>query len=370
MSSIQGRLCATIGLFTISCSLAAAQTLTFSLEAVAVNGVKLPNGPTAKVSVAPGSTILFEIYVRDWSKEGELNRAYQAALDVDGYKSGLAGDITPVDYANTTGKQEENREHCFVDVDRPDFVYKGKEHMALADTRSPGYRWLGMLLHEGDADTCKQTGKKFYCGSVRMKVSDDARGTFRPRLLPGQENTTVRDPLSMAVLPVDTEDASVEVLVSDGAILSSDPPRGAIDARTLPAEHGGWDRIALTVAGDTSKVSAADFSVQDGGSHPPQIVEAISDGSVVRLRFNRPIAVGRWTTIVHQKSATQTRLGYLPGDFNSDGTLDATDLFGLLGQSPHQFDANDDGRVDLADALSVLDLLTKPGAYREPQLPR
>lgn len=378
MSKFQGRLCKTIGLFALlSCPLAVAQNPTFSLEATAVNGVKLPNGPSSKISVTPGSTIMFEVYVRDWSPAGEKNRAYQAQLDVDGYTSGLAGSIRPVDFAVTTEKQDENRENCYVDKAHPDFVFKGKDYMALADTRSLGYRWLGMLLHDTDAEVCKQNGKKFYCGSVRMKVSDDARGTFRPRLLPGQANTTLRDQMSLAILPVDTEDATVDIITGKLAIVSSDPPQGAIDARTSTTGRGGWDQIAITFTGDTSTLSGDDFSVQDGSSHPPRIVEAISEGSVIRLRLNHPIATGRWTTVVHRESATETKIGCLPGDANNDGTLDVADLFDLLVRPINDsepaslhFDVNADGRTDLADALSVLDVLSKPGAYRSENLNR
>ncbi len=376
MHSFSSRLGATFGLFALSCTLAAAQNPTFSLEAVAVNGVKLPDGPTAKVVVSPGATIFYEVYVRDWSPAGERNRAYQVQMDVDGYTSGLTGSIKPVDFAKTTEKKEENRANCFIDVTHPRFVFKGKDNFVIADTRSSGYRWMGLLTHEGDAIVSDQKGKKYYCGTIRMKVSDDAEGTFRPRLLPGQGNTTLRDPMSLAILPVDIEDAIVDVVVGRLAIVSSDPPRRAIDARTSPqGRSASWDQVSLTFNGDTASLSGADFTVIDGSPNPPRIVAVTSEGSVIRLKLNRGIAPGRWTTILHRQSATETRIGCLPGDANHDGEVNTADLLGLLESlaagmeaSPQQFDVTGDGRADLTDALHLLNVLTKPGAFRSDHL--
>ena len=376
MPSFRTCLGATFGLFALSCTVAVAQNPTFSLEAVAVNGVKLSDGPTAKVTVSPGATILYEVYVRDWSPAGEKNRAYQIQLDVDGYTSGLTGSIKPVDFTNTTEKQEENRANCFIDITHPNFVFKGKNNFVIADTRSFGYRWMGLLTHEGDAIVSAQNGEKFYCGTIRMKVSDDAQGTFRPRLLPGQGNTTLRDPMSLAILPVDIEDAIVEIVLGKLAIVASDPPRGAIDGRTSwPGRSGSWDHVTLTFSGDTGSLSSSDFTVTDGGPNPPRIVVVTSDGSVIRLKLNRGIAPGRWTTIVHRHSATQTRIGSLPGDANHDGKVNTTDLLDLLESSvagietsPQPFDVTGDGRADLTDALQVLTVLTRPGAFRSDHL--
>ena len=383
MSNFTSRPGATFGLFALSCTLAAAQNPTFSLEAVAVNGVKIPGGPVAKVSVAPGATVTFELYVRDWSPAGEPFRAYQAQLDVDGYTNGLAGAVKPLDFANTTEKKEENRANCFIDITHPKFVFKGKDNFAIADTRSFGYRWMSLLTHESDAIVSDQKGEKFYCGTVRMKVSDDARGTFRPRLLPGEGNTTLRDPMSLAILPVDIEDALVEVLTGKLAMVSSDPPRGAIDARTsAQGRSGGWDQVALTFNGDTASLSGSDFTVTDGSPNPPRIVAVTSEGSVIRLKLDRGIAPGRWTTILHRDSATETRIGCLPGDANHDGEVNTADLFDLLESSvgkptvspadieasPQRFDVTGDGRADLTDALHVLDVLARPGAFRSDRL--
>lgn len=376
MSSFRSRPRATFGLFALSCTLAAAQNPTFSLEAIAVNGVKLLDGPSAKVAVLPGATILYEVYVRDWSPAGEKNRAYQVQLDVDGYTSGLTGSIKPVDFAITTEKKDENRVNCFIDVTHPKFVYKGRDNFVIADTRSFGYRWMGLVTHEGDAILSPQKGEKFYCGTVRMKVSDDAQGTFRPRLLPGQGNTTLRDPMSLAILPVDIEDAIVEVLAGKLAIVASDPPRGAIDARmSSQGRSGSWDQVALTFSGDTATLSGSDFAVTDGSSNPPRIVAVTSEGSMIRLKLNRGIAPGRWTTILHRDSATETRIGWLPGDANHDGEVNTTDLLDLLESSvagmeasPQPYDVTGDGRADLTDALHVLTVLTRPGAFHSDRL--
>ncbi len=74
----------------------------FSIEAFEVNSVALKNGPTAKITVAPGDVITAKILVRNWSPQGQKLRAYQAKLDPAGYKSGTAGTVLPVGYSPGT----------------------------------------------------------------------------------------------------------------------------------------------------------------------------------------------------------------------------------------------------------------------------
>lgn len=372
MSCARRSICLATGIITVWSAFAPAQNPihnpTFSLEATEINGVPLAGGPSMRLSAAPGDTILFKLFLRDWSPDGEKLRAYQAQVDRDGYTSGLAGQIKPLDYEATTGKQDENRENCFVDVDEPTYVLGTKDNFAIADTRSPGYRWLGILLH-GDV-VAKQDGKKYYCGSLRVKVSEDAVGSFRVALVPGQGTTTLRDPLGAAILPVDIEDSIVEVAADSVRVIASDPPNNAIDARAPRSASGGaWDQVALTFNRATASLTAADFTVEDESANPPKIVKVESMGTVVTVVLDRPIAPGRWTTILHRKSQTGTRIGCLRGDVNNDGRVGIDDLFDLVygygDDAPpvYRTDVNQDNRNSLADALRVLDMLTMPGAH-------
>ncbi len=358
-------------------STAPAQNPTYSLEATAINGIPLAGGTTNRISVAPGDTITLELYLRDWSPDGEVLRAYQAALDTDGYTSGGVGEIKPVDYDATTGKQDENKENCFVDRTNPLYVLKGAEEFALTDTRSPGYRWLGIIIHEVEGLISAQDGKKSYCGTVHMKVSDDAVGSFRLRLRGGQGNSTIRDPASKAIIPLDLEDCIVDVRRGTVRIVSSDPPGNAIDARTRPSGHadGGWTRIALTFSGDTVQMTTTDFAVDDGTATSPRVTNVAAAGSTITLLLDRPVQPGRWTTITHRDSGTLAIIGCLPGDVNNDGTLDAQDLAELLNPSDeagsrpmYRTDIDHDGATGTGDVLALLDLLTKPGAYHSPTL--
>lgn len=360
----------------LSCSIAAAQkNPTFSLEATAINDVEFSGPPTMHVSAAPGDTITFKVFVRDWSPDGEELRAFQAQIDTDGFESGLSGQIKPVDYDETTGNQDENRKNCFVDRNEPTYVLRVGEDFAIADTRSPGYRWLGILLHEDQGVVSKQDGKKHYCGTVRMKVSDDAQGSFKVRLLPGRGSTTIRDKVGGAILPVDIEDTIVDVAKNTLRVIASDPPNGAIDARApLSNAAGGWKLVSLTFNGDTAALSASDFTVDDGSTAPPKIIGFEPKGSVLEITLNRPVTSGRWTSILHRRSSTGVRLGSLRGDVNNDGRLALDDLFELVylpsgDETPvYRVDVNHDDRRSIADALRVLDVLTIPGAYRTASL--
>jgi hypothetical protein len=69
----------------------------FSIEAFEVNSVPIKNGPTAKITVAPGDVITAKILIRNWSPQGQKLRGYQAKMDPAGYKSGTTGTVHPWD---------------------------------------------------------------------------------------------------------------------------------------------------------------------------------------------------------------------------------------------------------------------------------
>ena len=63
----------------------------FSIEAVEVNSVPITGGPVPKITVAPGDVITAQIFIRNWSPQGQKMRAYQAKIDPAGYTSGTSG---------------------------------------------------------------------------------------------------------------------------------------------------------------------------------------------------------------------------------------------------------------------------------------
>jgi hypothetical protein len=218
-----------------------------------------------------------------------------------------------------------------------------------------------------------------------MKVSDDATGSFKLKLLEDPSDSMLRDNTDQQnpILPIDFEILKVHVVPGAGGlrVVNADPPSGAIDARRPVDRKGGptgaWDRATLTFTNDATALKAADFEVADGSSSPPKIKQLISSGSTLTVVLSQPIRPGAWTTITHRASKTGVALGYLPGDVNADGVTDARDVLTLIetpkskGVHPlYQWDVDGDGSVKLADAIRIIDVLADPQNQYRPRLPK
>ena len=356
---------------------AAAQTPIFSLEVVAINSFPLKE-PLTQVTALPGDVMTMEVLLRDWSPGGEALRACQATMDPLGYSSGDAGKIEPLDFDTTSAQGKENEANCFLDAADPRFVHADLTTIPLADSVSRAYRWASVLLDYGKSPVCAQDGKRFYFGTLRVRVSDDARGSFTLGLDEEGTSSALRDSNNEPITPVDFEWVTIEVPEDSRIprIQSSNPPCNAIDARQLsprPQDIAtGANTVELTFAGDTEGLTGSDLSIDDGMPSSPRIKSVISSGPTVTLVFDRYFKAGSWVTIIHKASETGTRIGCLPGDANNDGVANADDVLALIagpedGESLplYRSDINRDGVFSLADAVRILDLLTGPDVIRK-----
>lgn len=167
------------------------------------------------------------------------------------------------------------------------------------------------------------------------------------------------------------------------SLVAADPPDGIIDARQ-PHElydHSpqGWQSISLTFDGLTTVLGPEHFAITElGGDGTPPAVESVEfvepHGVVIYLA--EPIEPGAWTEFTYLPGGQSTRLGFLPGDVNADGTTSATDLLtindwfnGLITLPEHAADLNRDGHRLVPDILRLIDLLTGAGEY-EPWMGR
>lgn len=339
---------------------------TFSLEAVAVNDVPVLANATGEISANRGEVILCEIYLRNWSPDGELLRAYQANLEEPSWISGTTGSIKPVNHDNTAAKAVANEENVFINVSHPRSIFG--EAQLIASPDKIGYRFLGMFTSPTQSRLHPQDGTKYYCGTVVMKVSDDASGTFILRL--DVENSLLLDPKSQPIIPLDYEHLTVHVRTNVLRVVASAPPAGSINARHAIRPGIGWDRAVLTFDASTESLKPSDFAVEDGTHTPPSVQRVVPDGKRITVVLDRTISRGRWTTITYTASGTGTRLGSLPGDTTGNGVLDRDDVFAVLAASGdtaqplYQIDVNGDGRRSIHDALQAIELLQDPNAYR------
>ena len=164
------------------------------------------------------------------------------------------------------------------------------------------------------------------------------------------------------------------------AIVSSAPPKNAIDARQ-PHPLGddtsgqGWDAIEITFRGliDVEALAPTDFTVDENGDDgvPPDITAVeVLDENTVRLSLSDPIDPDAWTVFTHTLSETTTCLGYLPGDIGQNGKSEPQDidaLIGCLNADPAcelwRSDANRSGTLNAQDVLREIDLLNGAGTF-------
>jgi len=370
-SSLVGR---SVYLFGLAAAAATAQNPTFSLEVVAVNSMPLKT-PVSHIQAAPGDVLTVEVFLRDWSPEGEVLRAYQLGVDLNDFAEGLEGSIKPVNYDDTSAQGEKNPENAFVNPDDPRFVHLNLKTIPIAD--SVNYRWASVLLDPDEAPLCAQDGKKFYAATLRLQVSADAFGPYKLRLDEEPGACSLRDPLNKSITPLDYEHLAIEVVEGTSVlrVRSSDPPSDAIDARCGPMSGGGAsigpNTITLGFSNEPKDLMPSDFVVEDGSESPPNILSATADGTDVTVVLDRHFSIGTWTTITHGTSQTSARIGCLPGDVDNDGKVHAGDLAVLLealnsGRQPplYKADINRDGKFDVTDALRLIDLFTAPDIYR------
>ncbi len=357
--------------FVFTTSAASGQDPTLSLEVMTVNGTPLTK-TTSKITVAPGDEMTLQIFIRDWAPSGEKLRAIQAQIDDRGYTSGLTGSIHPKDYEKTTLSEFANPNNGFIDRNDPRYVFKGVASIPVVDTLSFGYRFLNIVVTDSDAVVSKQDGARFACGTLNVKVSDDASGTFLMGLSNDPSASTVRDSNNSEILPLMFENLVVNVVKNALArrIMGSEPPTGSIDARRS-ADGRGWNRIELTLSADASALSADMFSITDGTKNPPRIKSLETNGTRLILNLDRGIRASHWTSIAHNASASSTTIGCLPGDVNADGSVSFADIMLLASQGHddstrplYQTDVDHDGKRNIGDALRVIGLLNDSHAYR------
>jgi subtilisin family serine protease len=164
-----------------------------------------------------------------------------------------------------------------------------------------------------------------------------------------------------------------------GAIVSSSPPRGAIDARKPTDRDGGnsygWQSADLTMTVYASLQTPLDFLVtQQGGIvvAPPVTGVAAADDRHLTVTLETIIETRAWTTITHIDSGTSVRLGYLPGNVDANSVSDAADVTAIVDvlssvlpttKPIWSLDIDRSEAVTPADVLEVVDLLNGADAY-------
>lgn len=351
-----------------------------SLEIRSKNGAVIPGGPVTTVNAVPNDTLELVFRVRDWNTAtgAPQLRGYQTSIVYDDYLSGTAGDVLPIGFEITDPDGEcpgtpnggNNLANVFIDIARADFVFPPASGTVFAtvDTSGCNYRWAGALLSGAVTGT---TGVRKYVGSLNVRVSADASGTFTLNPNPDSEDGTfLRNALDLPIEPVSFEGCTI---VTPGviSIVSSDPANNAIDARqphpiNNSALRQGWNQATIMFSGPTAGLTAANFSVsvEPAGGVVPAISGVGTDQNAALVLLNQVIPAGKWTRITHIASGTSIRLGALPADVNGDRTSSPVDILriidhlnGVQNYPLFRTDADRSGVANPADILRVIDLL-------------
>ncbi len=154
------------------------------LHVISGNNIRLTHG---------GQNFTVEIYFSNWSPNGESLRAYQVDVDEHWFGGGESGEVRILD----------DRRPCLTDLDcidlgvacfnrycetrvdfgpgaflefwRIDFVFRGGMNMGGIDYHVPGIVRIGSVLQ---ASSLPWVPPPRYAGTLVLKVSDDAVGTF------------------------------------------------------------------------------------------------------------------------------------------------------------------------------------------------
>lgn len=161
------------------------------------------------------------------------------------------------------------------------------------------------------------------------------------------------------------------------AFEASEPAMSAIDARIPTDPDGtnpqGWDRVIIRTSGDLCPPQKSEFSISAvGGGSAPAVSSVAEVGErIYEVVFSGPITPGTWTEVTHTPSGEVTRLGFLPGDVNGDGTSGPVDITALIdalngvGEERPIWSVDIDraGGLGPPDITTLIDLLNGANAF-------
>jgi len=243
------------------------------------------------------------------------------------------------------------------------------EGETLAFTATANFRFAG----NDDVTTLADWSVDLPTGGVI-----DTSGLFAPSDVDASACVTVTASYTFdSVTRTDSRVITVIDLDAPLAIVVTDPPDGAIDARRpLDSPAGsplGWTTLEITLTDDLCSVAPADFLVvQEGGTSVAPTVSIVDRLAPARflVTLSQPIEPGAWTIVTHVGSGLSTRIGFLPGDVNGDGTSDGNDILALMdalagvGNALPVWaeDVDRSGQTVPPDLLELIDLLEGTGS--------
>jgi hypothetical protein len=392
----------------------------FSLKAVKKNEVAIAP-PTASLSVLGGDKIEAEIFLSGWAGDfppPDGVRTFQAKIDGTGY----VGDPNPITNPNRNGKvipdgwcaplgkiectlsstcptdypicttapvdygctcAGHNPElGAWMTQNRSDFILFNIDGFSGIDVQSLNYTYFkGATASIGVLDT----GVPRYLGTVVLRVSTNACGTFRIGFVDDQLANYIADKANPPLQVFPTLQPLV-LTVSDCAryLVSCNPVHCNEDARIAhdrldPNIKKNANTMVMNFNKPTTGMIAADFEVTLVPVVPGDILPGISavtpnvvDPKITTLTLNRRIQQTRWTCIRDKGSNRRCCMGSLPGDADNSRISRSADVDEIIDNfnglvipklAPEKCDTDRSLNCTPADLLMVVDLLNGADAF-------
>ncbi len=391
-----------------------------SFKAVKRNNVAIT--PTNNLTVLGGDTIEVELFLSNWINDFPVDdipnnvRLFQVKLDRERYVSpdnGTAkplGWCGPVERINCTGSATCPPEYpicltpagctCsphnpdlggFITTSRTDFLLFGLDGPTPQCVTSViDYTYYGVAADSSVPDT----GVPRYLGTLILKVSANACGTFTIGFVQEIGNTFIADPAPKpnVALPA-LQPLLLTVSDCSQQLLSCSPGHCNIDARIAHDRHDqnikkNTNRMVMTFSKPTTGMTAADFEITVVPYDPiNDIIPTISiltpngtDPKITTLTLNRRIQQTRWTCIREKGSNKRCCMGSLPADAHNNLISQPDDVFEVINNlqgclNPpscsdpllpiERCDADRNLQCLPADLLMVVDLLNGADAFTE-----
>ncbi len=361
------------------------------------------------ISVFPGDVIQVEMFLSRWAivlPDGV--RIFQARINADGYTGFENGTVLPVGWcapATTFGCMSD--EDCtppfptcspligcmcsphnpnlgaLITTSRKDYVFNGLDSINLVDNSFINYGYFGLAVN----DSVPDSGMPRYIGTLNLRLSANACGTFVVGLVNEISSTFIADPSSPPnqALPAVQ---SLIITLSDCArqLMYCSPDHCNIDGRIAHDPRDmemllNSDTIEMTFSKSTlsPNLEPDDFEISVIPAEPEDVIPEIStitpdnlDPRNTTILLDRPIQQDRWTCIRDIGSNKRCCMGSLPGETDQNRISNLNDIFrsldNLLGISAPRLaidkcDTDRSGHCMPADLLMIGDLLNGADSF-------
>ncbi len=287
----------------------------FTTVLSSLNGQFLPGGSQNFITAARGDELIIEFFGQRWSPRSIV--AYNLLVDPIGYTSGTTGRIGP-DLAGDVVLG------AFINENRADYIFSGFAHISVLFNDTINFlEYIGLLIVENDCTF--DDNAPSYLGSLTVRVSDTASGTFR--ICPQETSNSL--PITFLL----ECESLFTIAPSEIQCVTVDIPLGNCDRTPDCNSNGTWDVCDIAMG----------TSLDCNRNDVPDECDLTSDSSFDCNNNDIPDECDIASDIETDCDANIIPDSCEP-DCNGNGMTDACDILDGLA-----FDCNGNGTLDVCD---------------------